>query len=85
MVRIHFGQHVTLVPRCVVAKDLARCEKMLRVVDNELKAQGLAAADPTDRLETKTLTKAITIMKMTQALLKDLRAYVKQCFSRHPV
>lgn len=78
MVRIHFEQHVTLVPRRVVGKDLARCEKMLRVVDNEMKAQNLAAVDPTDQLESKTMAKAITIMKMKQTLLKDLRAYMRE-------
>jgi hypothetical protein len=78
MVRIHFEQHVTLVPRRVVGKDLARCEKMLRVVDNEMRAQTAGAVDPTDQLESKTMAKAITLMKMKQALLKDLRAYVRE-------
>ena len=77
IVRIHFERHVTLVPRRVVGKDIVRCEKILRVVDNEMKAQSLAAVNPTDQLESKTLTKAVTLMKMKQTLLKDLRACAK--------
>ena len=79
IVKEHFEQHVRLVPRRVVGRDIQLCERMLKAVRRELLEQETVGGGGGDELlETKTLSKAITIMKMKQSLLKDLRAYVKE-------
>ena len=78
MVKTHFEKHVCLVPRRIISKDITRCEKYLRVVEREINAAVSTADDPVDLVDTKTINKAIMLMKMKQSLLKDLRCFIKE-------
>ena len=78
MVKTHFEKHVCLVPRRVISKDITRCEKYLRIVEREINASVSTSADPVDLVDTKMINKAMTLMKMKQSLLKDLRCFIKE-------
>ena len=82
IVKTHFEEHVRFVPRRVVGKDIELCDRMLRAVRRELHEQETTGGEAGELLESKTLSKAITLIKMKQSLLKDLRAYVKEDMTR---
>ena len=81
MVRKHFEEHVSLVPRRQLGRDLRRLERVSSLLDREL-STSLEAALENDQsaelVDKKYLDKLEKVIKTKHAIIKDYRAFQKE-------
>jgi hypothetical protein len=85
-VREHFEQHVDLVPRRLVARQIRRLERLSSLVDNEVSnAEQQRTEDDeseapaaTELIDTKIVKKQIDLAKATAALVKEYRCFQQE-------